>query len=192
MSTGTPFCCFSCIADAKEIEEPTAENVPMTTIVPKAQIVRFDEEATISDEFIMCTAPPQPKGFDKKGQHQTQVLQVDIDAPCSIFMMRDNGNLIVVRRDSMTGVRVLRALPVGASAPDTLEEASAVVSGAKPRKTSIAGRKTSVKGLLNIDPSELEGIITNESAAAPATIEITENARGDSQKSHPGKLKTSV
>ena len=153
-------CCWGGTTPVTEedsmIETVHTVHTPIQKIVPRAQIVRFEDEAAIADEFVMCTAPEQPRGFHRTANPQLQVLQVDIGAPCTIFMMRDNGNLIVVRPNSMSGVRVIRPLTVVAAGPDSsLEEASAVISG-KPRKQSIAGRKTSVKGLMHNDFADIE------------------------------------
>lgn len=162
-------CCYTQKNDIEtSLNDDTPIRVTMDRIVPKAQIVRFEEEAEISDEFVMCTAPNQPSGFDKTSNTDMHVLQVDIGAPCTVFMMRDNGNLIVVRPNSTSGVKVVRSLAVAATSSDeAFDETSTALTG-KPRKTSVIGtRKTSVKGLLI--PEDLETSVA--------------------EKSHPGRQK---
>lgn len=149
----------SCAGHAKQTDDDQDSLAPaFSTIVPKVQVVRLDADAVIGDEYLMCTLPKQasPPAFGVTSAALTpQLLQLDVGAPCSIFLVPELGNVIITRQGALSGVKVVRNLdttPVDTgveNSPTTSSnEADHNKKGGGGRKTSIATRKTSVVGLL--------------------------------------------
>ena len=137
----------------------------ITDVVQRLQVVHFADEATVGGEFVMCVAPEQNMGFEETANQLVQVLQVDIGAPCSIFMIRESGTLFITQQKAVEGTSAVRSIDV---VPITAEDDVTATDDRSGRQTisskstgrTATNRKTRVHDYMV--PDEISSMVRNE------------------------------